>query len=170
MMVPSEGARILAPFNGPIEIGLRALSVLAEFYPEAASLQRLVIFDYLVVHSDDLPGGPSGLHPKTPHRGGELLVRRGMLQEGLLLFESRGLVVRRFVESGVLYSATEDSGPFLDSLRTAYTQLLRERARWVADEMRSRSEDDLDSFVSQHVGEWGAEFELESVLWAEEEA
>ncbi len=90
-MTKSHAFRFTEPFNGPIEIGLRAVVVLCEAYLQAMSLQRLVIFDYLMVHSDDLPNGPPGLHPKTPRRSGELLVRRQVLQDGLLLFQSRGL-------------------------------------------------------------------------------
>lgn len=41
----------LAPFNGAVEIGLRALTVLNEAFPGDYSLQRLVVFDYLVVRS-----------------------------------------------------------------------------------------------------------------------
>ena len=113
-----ERTRFIAPFYGPVEIGLRALAVLNDAYPDAYSLQRLVVFDYLIVHSDDVPDGPSGLHPKTPHRGGELLVRRGTLQEGLLLYQSRGLVERRYENSGVFFAATDRSAAFLDVLRT----------------------------------------------------
>lgn len=94
-MTDEASARPLQPFNGAVEIGLRALSLLNEAFPATYSLQRLVVFDYLVVHSDDLPNGPAGLHPKTPHRGGELLVRRAVLEEGLLLYQSRGLVELR---------------------------------------------------------------------------
>ncbi len=39
----------------------RALCVLTSGYPGRHSLQRLTIYDYLVVHSDDIPGGPVGL-------------------------------------------------------------------------------------------------------------
>ena len=158
----------IIPFNGPIEIGLRALTVLNEAYPSAYSVQRLVVFDYLLVHSDDIPGGPTGLHPQTPHRSGELLVRRGVLQEGLLLYQSRGLVERRFEHSGILFAATEYSAGFLDVLTAEYVLALRERASWVVNNFGYLPEIELERMVRRHLGEWGAEFETESVLWAEE--
>lgn len=160
--------RFIGPFNGPIEIGLRTLAILGEAFPAAYSLQRLVIFDYLVVHSDDLPNGPAGLHPQTPHRGGELLVRRGSIQQGLLLFESRGLVERHFDDSGLLFSATEGSASFLDTLASPYVAELRSRAHWLVGSYGSTPQTDLESLVRSHIGEWGAEFELESVLWEED--
>lgn len=167
-VMAEEGRRFIAPFNGPVEIGLRALAVLNDAYPASYSLQRLVVFDYLIVHSDDVPGGPSGLHPQTPHRGGELLVRRGVLQEGLLLYQSRGLVQRRYEDSGVFFAATDRSAAFLDVLRTEYVVRLRERAAWLVRSFGKIPDADLEKMVRGHVGEWGAEFEMESVLWAGE--
>ena len=93
-MTTETPTHVVSPFNGPVEIGLRALCVLTTAFPAAYALQRLVVFDYLLVHSDDIEGGPEGLHPRTPHRGGEILVRRGVIQDGLTLYESRGLIER----------------------------------------------------------------------------
>lgn len=56
---------IFSPFNSPVESGLRALVLLYSLFPTSASLQRLVVFDYLLIHSDDVPDGPEGLHPRT---------------------------------------------------------------------------------------------------------
>lgn len=167
-VIADEGRRFVAPFNGAVEIGLRALAILNDAFPEAYSLQRLVVFDYLVVHSDDMPDGPIGLHPQTPHRGGELLVRRNVLQEGLLLYQSRGLIERRFEKAGVFYAATERSASFLDALNTDYVTGLRERAAWLAKSFSKLSDEELEQTVRVHLGEWGAEFVMESVLWAGE--
>lgn len=167
-MTPEQTAKIVAPFNGAVEIGLRSLCVLTVAYPLSYSLQRLVVFDYLLVHSDDMPGGPTGLHPQTPHRGGEILVRRGVLQEGLLLYQSRGLIERLYQDGGVFFSATDRSAAFLDALSTEYIVGLRERATWVVDSFGLLADVDLDSMVRERIGKWGAEFALESVLWAEE--
>jgi hypothetical protein len=164
-MTTERTERFIAPFNGPVEIGLRALTVLNEAFPEAYSLQRLIVFDYLIVHSDDIPDGPTGLHPKTPRRGGELLVRRGVLYEGLLLYQSRNLIGQRFDNSGVLFAATDHSAAFLDVLRTDYVSALRSRAEWLVDHFGSLTDSQLDALARENIGRWGAEFELESVLW-----
>ena len=146
------------------------MSILNEAFPEAYSLQRLVIFDYVVVHSDDLPGGPLGLHPKTPHRSGELLVRRGVLHSGLLLYQSRGLIERRFDQSGVFFAATEHSAGFLDALGADYVVTLKQRARWLVEEYGDLSDSQLEDLVRDSIGQWGTEFEMESVLWEEDMA
>ena len=152
------------PFNGPIEIGLRALVILTEAFPSAYSLQRLVISDYLVVHSDDADG-PQGLHPQTPRRSGELLVRRESLQRGLLLFQSRGLIERRYEPDGIMFAATEASAAFVDVLESQYVSELRSRAKWLVSRFQAMTDKELDDFVEKRLGIWGAEFEFESVLW-----
>ena len=155
-------------FNGPVESGLRSLTLLVEMFPDALDMTRLVVFDYLVVHSDDVPGGPSGLHPKTPHRAGELLVRRDVIRGGLNLYRSRGLILREFQAGGVFYSATDYAGAFLDALDATYTLHLRERARWVVGRYGATNSGDLRRLVSDNLGAWGSEFEFESVLFEEE--
>jgi hypothetical protein len=167
--VPPREALGPPPFNGSVEIGLRALCILAAAFPNPHSVQRLTAFDYLVVHSDDVPDGPTGLHPQTPNRGGEILARRGILQEGLLLYQSRGLIERRFADDGVYYAATERSAGFLDALGASYVGDLRERAAWVVDGMGELDDTALGAFVRERIGDWGAEFTMQSVLWGEED-
>ena len=53
-----------ATFNGPLEAGIRAVSILGAAYPQSYDLQRLVALDYLLVHTSDV-GGPESLHPPT---------------------------------------------------------------------------------------------------------
>ena len=156
--------RTIEPFNGPIEIGLRGLVILTEAFPTAYSLQRLVIADYLVVHSDDADG-PKGLHPQTPRRSGELLVRRDSMQRGLLLYQSRGLIERRYEPDGIMYAATEASATFIDVLESHYVSELRLRSKWFISRFQELPDNELDEYAKNRLGKWGAEFEFESVLW-----
>jgi hypothetical protein len=91
------------PFNSPLETGIRSVGVLVATYPKAFDLQRLVAFDYLVVHTGDL-GGPESLHPELPMRSAELLVRRGLVERGLLLMRSRELIEREANPEGIFQS------------------------------------------------------------------
>ena len=157
-----------SPFNSAVESGLRTLTMLFALFPSAASVQRLIAFDYLLIHSDDVPGGPPGLHPRTPYRSGELLVRRDSLQRGIRMYVSRGLIGELYTESGLEVVATESAGSFLGAMRSAYSESLRQRAFWVADRFASQSDADIERFTREHLGDWGAEFEFESVLWGED--
>jgi len=56
-VVEKEGKMSTAsPFNSALECSLRALAILASAYPASADLQRLVAYDYLLVHSADADG------------------------------------------------------------------------------------------------------------------
>lgn len=167
-MTDITATRFMEPFNGPIEIGLRAVTMLCEAYPQPMSLQRLVILDYLMVHSDDLADGPPGLHPKTPHRSGELLVRREVLQDGLALFQSRGLASQLYTDDGVRFSATENSAAFLDVLSSPYAHELRERAVWLQSTFGDVSDARLEALAREHIDDWGTEFAMEAILWSED--
>jgi hypothetical protein len=154
-----------AVFNGALETGLRSLTLLVGVFPEAISLQRLVVFDYLVVHTEDVDGGPASLHPATPRRGAELLVRRERIQAGLRLYESRNLIDRRFESDGVYVAASEWAGAFLDAFGARYVADMRDKAAWVADRFGGMDDVQLRAYVDDRVGDWGAEFEFESLLW-----
>ncbi|AMV35112.1 hypothetical protein VN12_23500 [Pirellula sp. SH-Sr6A] len=155
-------------FNSPVEVGLRALVILTDIFPDACTLDRLVILDYFVIHSDDLPEGPLGLHPKTPHRSGEILVRRNTLQAGLMLFQSRGLIEIQYRKNGVCYAAMETSSSFLDAIDAEYVTDLRNRSAWLNSTLGNMPDVELHSVVQSNLGVWGAEFEMESVLHLED--
>lgn len=166
-MTAPDPKRSITTFNSPVEVGLRALCVMTAGFPARHSVQRLTIYDYLAVHSDDIPGGPVGLHPPTPHRSGELLARRGILQSGLELYASRGLLVRRYDDDGVFFAASDLASGFLDSLTADYVGDLRDRAAWIASTYSGVDDDELTTIIDEGLGQWGAEFTMQSVLRAE---
>ena len=147
-----------SPFNSCLENGLRALTILTAVYPGTADLQRLLMFDYLLVHSSDAAGPPS-LHPSTPLRNGELLVRRGLVEQGLLLLASRKFVERRVALTGIEYVATEDASPFLDRLASPYIRALRLRASWIEETFTKMDDLELRIFFDSRFEQWTTEFQ-----------
>ena len=148
------------PFNSALESGLRALCLLYEAFPDAYDTQRLVFFDYLVVHSGDVEDGPESLHPATPFRYNEWVVRRRLVDQGIRLLMERGLVTPQFTDSGILFSASEEAGAFVACLTEAYTEQLKERAKWVVSTFGLAEEADLNDYFTRHLDRWGAEFEV----------
>jgi hypothetical protein len=146
-----------ALFNSPFEAGFRATVLLAELYPSVADLQRLVFFDYLLIHSRDV-GGPPSLHPATPYRSQEYAVRREIMRHGLLIMAGRGLVEIAVNPGGIEYSATEVTIPFLDRLIAPYKKKLNERAEWVASKFSNHTVPELAALFSNNLGRWGTEF------------
>lgn len=146
-------------FNSALEYGLRLVFVLDAANPEQADLQRLISYDYLLVHSGDVSGGPPSLHPAVPFRGSELLVKRDLVRAGLDLMFARELVDKRLTEEGIVYRRSQLTRAFLSLLKTPYAVDLRARAQWVIERFGSLTDEALNSFISGNIGQWGAEFE-----------
>lgn len=131
-MVQTMSEQQMRPFNTPLECGLRMLFLLNADTGKPADLQRLISYDYLVVHSGDVLGGPASLHPAVPFRGSELLVKRDLVGAGLNQMHSRELLLKTFDISGMLYSATAMTSAFVGLLKSPYAIALRERSKWIA--------------------------------------
>ncbi|NWO07501.1 ABC-three component system middle component 2 [Chromohalobacter sp. 11-W] len=154
-------------FNSPMESGLRSLTLLVAGFPMHCDLERLVIYDYLLVHSGDVDGGPKSIHPATPHRSGEILVKRPIVESGLKRMIAKGLVEAKYSKSGITYTATEVSSPFLDSLEADYTRRMIRIADWVIENFSGHSVEELKNLVSDHLDVWGGEFINESFVRGE---
>ncbi|OQP60358.1 threonine transporter [Niastella vici] len=144
-------------FNSPLESGLRLVGLLTKAYPITYDIQRLVILDYFVVHTGDL-GGPESLHAALPMRSKELLVRRKLIESGLLLMMSRNLIERIVSPEGISYAAGEMSETFLNALTSPYLQRLLERAQWVVDNFGIMNDELLKSTTRKFFDDWVEEF------------
>lgn len=154
-------------FNSPMESGLRSLTLLVAAYPNYYSLERLVIYDYLLVHSGDIHNGPISMHPDTPHRSGEILIKRPIVENGLKKMIAKGLIEEKYSESGIIYAATEISSPFLDSLRADYTRKMIKIADWVFGNFDEYNIEELKELIRDNLDAWGGEFINESIVRGE---
>lgn len=145
-------------FNGPLEAGIRAVSILGAAYPRTYDLQRLVALDYLLVHTGDIDG-PANLHPPTPMHSAELLVRRKLVEQSLMLMMTRDLVVREVTLDGIKYGAGENAATFLTSVSSSYLQALKDRAAWLVRDLGDLSEDAFKRVMRRFVDEWVEEFQ-----------
>jgi hypothetical protein len=159
-----ETGRWPSPFNTPLESGLRALVLLVEAFPSGYDLQRLAQYDYLLVHSADVSGGPPSLHPATPHRSGELIVRRPVVEQGIQMMMSRSLITAEYTAAGIYHYAGDWALVFLNQLQSRYVAQLRDRATWVLRTFGGYSDERLRQFMHANWTEWGAEFEFEALV------
>lgn len=164
-----QPAKAMSVFNTPLECGLRSACLLLAAFPKSCDLQRLVQYDYLVVHSGDVDGGPPSIHPATPNRSGELLVRRSLVEQGLEFMVERRVVERSFSPRGFMYSAGEYAAVFFDAVKAHYIVQLRHRADWVVQQFQQMSDEDLSAYMQARWLHWGAEFVRESLLEMTEE-
>lgn len=147
-----------SPFNSPLEIGVRSLVLLNSFYPMSLDVTQLVDFDYLLIHSGDA-GGPRSLHPPIPLRTGEIIIKRQLIQNALLLMINKQLIKRQVTERGIEYILTDSARPFLNSIESNYIYELRERASWVNQEFGNKSDVELRSVINKFFDQWTTSFQ-----------
>lgn len=150
-------------FNSAFETGLRALCALSVGYPHEYDIQQLLAFDHIIVHSGDMPGGPPSLHPQVQQRNGELLIRRPLIQTGLSLMETKGLVLTRASEGQILYVATELASVFLESLENSYLHNLIERAGWAVSAFGELGPRSFFDVFNAAFDRWSTEFQIADV-------
>lgn len=147
-----------ATFNGPLEAGIRAVSILGAAFPQSFDFQRLVAFDYLLVHTADVDG-PESLHPPTPMHSAELLVRRKLVENALLLMMTRDLVQREITPEGIKYSAGENAATFLASLSSPYLRALMDRAEWLVGALGGCTDQEFKGVIRHFFDDWVEEFQ-----------
>lgn len=158
-MAVTLGKHQNTPFNTTVETGLRALVVLEAMYPRKCDLDELTWFDYLVVHTSDM-GGPESLHPDLNASVGEMLVRRRLVEESLVLLLKLHLVVANYDESGVSYQPSEEAPTIIELMSSSYNTKLKERAKWIAEEFSQLTTDAIADVFSDRIGRWTAEFRM----------
>ena len=143
-------------FNSPFELGVRMVYLLLALRPRSVDLQRLVYLDYAAIYSEDL-GGPPSLHTPVPLRGAEYLSRRDLIESGLYLMATKGLIDVSAGQHGIQYCAGENAAPLIGMLSGSYASTLWERCQWVARNLGSLPDKDLADNFGNHGLYWGAQ-------------
>jgi len=147
-------------FNSSLETGIRSVSILTAGFSLKFDLHQMLAFDHIVVHTGDVENGLSSLHPNVHQRNGELLVRRPIVQHGLDLMESKGLVVKEVAKSGITFTASEFAPVFIESLANAYIRELNTRAEWVVDTYKDLGNEMFYEIFNTAFDRWTTEFQI----------
>jgi hypothetical protein len=123
--------------------------------PSASDVQRLISYDYLLVHSADVDERTASLHPAVPFRGTEWLVKRELVGHALDLMFARELIDKKLSRAGITYAASNLTAAFVGLLKSHYSEQLRNRARWLAKQFGEMSDTDLMTFMTENVGKVG---------------
>lgn len=156
----SERERPIQPalFNSSLETGVRSVIILDAAYPQSFDLGTLTLLDHLVVHTADI-GGPESLHPSLPQRNGELLIRRQLVEAGLLLMRRLHLIDITATDAGIFYVAGDDTPAVVSLMRSTYLVELKERARWLIDYIGKRQPSELHADITRRTDRWASEFQ-----------
>ena len=147
------------PFNSPIELGIRMVFLLQYLRPHAVDLQKLIMLDYALVYSADL-NGPDSLHTPVPHRGNEMYTRRDLVQRGLHLMSTKGLVNAEFSHEGIVYTSGDRARSVVQGLSAPYFCSLRVRAQWAVLQFGDWESERLTQYFARRGARWGAEIEF----------
>lgn len=119
-------------FNGPVEVGIRAVILLNAVFPQSLDLNRITILDHWTLHSGMVSDLPS-VHPDRTNSLGELGLKRGTIEQGLQLMRSAGMVSFIASAEGISYRATEEAAGFLGLMEAPLVAELGTRAEWAAN-------------------------------------
>jgi hypothetical protein len=145
-------------FNSVFETGVRTVFVLVSIYPEGVDLEDLLALDHLVVHAEDV-GGPKSLHPATATHATEMLVRRELIRDGLLLMQTKSMIDRIADERGLLYRAGDEAHNFVRYLASPYFTQLREAADYLAALRNSLGKTRFKELVDEQFERWAMQFQ-----------
>ncbi|PFC48142.1 hypothetical protein CN300_04400 [Bacillus thuringiensis] len=151
-------------FNTPIEVGLRALIILNQLSARSMDLNELVIYDYMITHSNDVDDSTESLHPSTPYRSGEIIIKRKVMQEGINLMYSRELLDIEYTKNGVYYKSNELTLYFIKHLVSNYAQDVIQNANRISKQFENYSEIELNEYINRNISKWGSEFTKESLV------
>jgi len=149
-------------FNSPLEIALRLLLIILKAGGKGISLDKLIIYDYLILNSGDVKDAPSSLHPALPNRSSQLLVKREIVKKSLQILSSKELLIVRFASNGILYCPSELSSHFVQYFESAYFLELNKRTEWIIENFKDKTTKYLDKYINSNLNNWGSEFINES--------
>lgn len=144
-------------FNTPLEIALRLIYVF-NATNKALDLQRLIYYNYLIIHSADVEGAPNSIHPALPNRACEMLVSRKIIKSGLNLLISKGIIQVVYSKSGIKYKSNSETSFVNEHFNSKYSEELKIRAQWLIDNFDKLSDSKLSDMMNKNIGKWGSEF------------
>lgn len=137
-------------FNTPLEAGVRAIAFLNAYYPNEIDFESLLKIDYVIVNSGELDG-PKSIHPFTPNKMGELIMRRSIVREGIDLMIRFGMLQSKLTDTGIYYKVTDQAQPYLKLMKSNYSKLIIESSIWLAEEVNTNRFININSKLSRKV-------------------
>ena len=157
-------------FNSPLEIGLRLLFILNNTNKHGLDIERLLYYNYLVIHSSDVSPNVESLHPSFPNRSCEILISRDIISKGLKLLLSKSLICVDYNKNGLKYKKNDNTQKFLTYFESTYSKELDEKAKWACETFDEISDKKLKDYMEGQLGKWGSEFSVEYRVMGEDSA
>lgn len=143
--------------NSPLEIGLRSLILLTVSFPRELDIDRLVLMDYCLLRSEDL-GGPTSVLPSVSTRGGELGIKRSVLEHGIQVMSRAGLIEIVVSPKGLNYRASEAAAPFLRLVGSPLLDRLTQVAEWAVRDFGDLPATGIREQIGLIANQWGEQW------------
>lgn len=149
-------------FNSPMEIGLRTLFVLNQFGEIALSIDKLIFFDYFLIHAGDISKKQKSIHPKYPFRSSEIIIKRELLNSAIMQLVRKELIEIHYQHDGIFYTISNIGRSLINYFESEYAELLNESSQWIYKNYKDKTEEELQASFKRNMKKWGGEFANES--------
>lgn len=147
-------------FNTPEEVGVRILFILS-LCNKRMSSQRIMYYDYFILHLYDIDSVYDSLHPDNPNHSSEIAVKRDIINRGLKLMISKGLLDIKYTKTGIYYQKNSITDPFLQMFKNGYVDKLKQNISVVNERFDKYSDGQIYKYIDRSIGSWYGEFEKE---------
>ncbi len=144
-------------FNTPLEVALRLLFIFNKT-SKTLDLQRLIHYNYLLVHSSDIPDSPKSMHADLPQRSSEMSVNRPVVKKALTLLLLKDLIAVEYSNNGIHYIKNKNTELFTQYFESDYSKKLDHRANWLCSNFDKLTDEELTQLINSNMGKWGSEF------------
>jgi len=118
-------------------------------------------YDYFILHLGDIDNEYISLHPDNPNHSSEIAIRRNIINKGLTLLVSKGLLDIKYTKSGIYYKKNEITDPFVKLFFNGYVEHLKRNISVVNEKFSGFSDVQIYKYINKHIGSWKGEFEKE---------
>jgi len=159
--------RYIRVFNSEIEVGIRVLVLLERSSIIKHSLQRLCVYDYILLHAGDIDLTQSNIHPLHPYRSSEYPIKFQIIEKAIYLLISRKLIDVYTDEDGITYGCNDRTKWFLNAFECDYIKKLKHTAEWINTKFSRSTDEELSELMKKKITKWGDEFKQETLIGSE---
>lgn len=131
------------------------------------SSQRIMYYDYFVLHLNDLDQKYESLHPDNPNHSSEIAIKRDLVNKGLKLMIAKGLLGVKYTKSGIYYKDNQLTHDFVSLFQNEYVEALKRNINVVNGCFSHCSDKHIYKYINKNIGKWAGEFESNTFIGGE---
>lgn len=139
-------------------MGIRVLVLLERSIITKHTLQRLCVYDYILLHAGDIDLSQSNIHPSHPYRSSEYPIKFQIIEKAIYLLISRKLLDVYADKDGITYGSNVRTKWFLSAFESEYVKKLKRTAEWINAKYSGSTDEELSLLMKHKITKWGDEF------------